>query len=143
MTAVAVMEILAEMADQAAILGLSAGDLKGMEQAQLLDILLCVANLTKSLRRGPRKSVSVPLRLRYEAPGHDWAEETTTCEVSLYGTSIESRIPITTDEVLTVERLDTRQRAKAKVKWVRPKADGSQALGIELLDCEDFWGFKL
>jgi hypothetical protein len=94
MTAVAVMEILAEIADQAAILGLSAGDLSGMEQAQLVDILLCVAHLTKGLRRVPRKCVSVPLRLRYEAPGHYWTEETTTCEVSLYGTSIESRIPI-------------------------------------------------
>jgi hypothetical protein len=28
------------------------------------------------------------------SPGHYWTEETTTCEVSLYGTSIESRIPI-------------------------------------------------
>ncbi|MFY9529940.1 MAG: hypothetical protein WAR24_13610, partial [Candidatus Acidiferrales bacterium] len=61
----------------------------------------------------------------------------------LYGTSIESRIPIKSGEELTVERLDTSRGTKAKVKWLRRNADGSQALGIELLDCEDFWGFKL
>ncbi len=137
---VAVMESLTKIADQAAMLGLSARDLSTMEQAQLLDILLRAANLTKGIRRVPRKRVSVPLRVRCEASGQNWTEETTTLEVSLHGTSIESRIPITSGEVLTVERLDTSGRAKGKVKWLRRNPDGSQVLGIELLDCEDFWG---
>ncbi|MGB2888038.1 MAG: hypothetical protein WBC04_10100 [Candidatus Acidiferrales bacterium] len=49
----AVMVTLTQIADQAATLGLGAKDLNGTEQAQLLDILMCVAKLTKGLRRSP------------------------------------------------------------------------------------------
>jgi hypothetical protein len=137
-----VMKTLSEIADQTTT-GLIAGDLNTMEHEKLFDILLSVANLMKRLRRGPRKRASVPLRLQFEVPGHNWVDETTTLEVSVHGALIECRIPVASGEVVTVERLDIGRRAKAKVKWVTRKADGSQMLGIELLDCEDFWGFKL
>jgi hypothetical protein len=137
-----VMKTLSEIADQTTT-GLIAGDLNTVEHKTLFDILLSVANLMKRLRRGPRKRASVPLRLQFEVPGHNWIDETTTLEVSVHGALIECRIPVAGGEVVTVERLDIGRLAKAKVKWVTPKADGSQMLGIELLDCEDFWGFKL
>lgn len=132
----AVMVTLTQIADQAATLGLGAKDLNGTEQAQLLDILMCVANLTKGLRRGPRKRVSVPLRLQYQAPGRDWI---TTLEVSSHGASIECQIPIPVGELVAVARLDTSRQAKGKAKWLRHNADGSHVLGIEFRDCEDFW----
>jgi len=134
---------LADIVDQATTLGLTARDLDGLEQAQLLDILFTAGNLMKNLRRSIRKYVSIPLRLLYEVTGHNWTEESSTLEVSLHGASIECRIPIAKGEVMTVERVDNHRRAQVKVRWHRRKADGSQMLGIELLDCSDFWEFNL
>jgi hypothetical protein len=133
---------LAEIVDQATTLGLTALDLDGLEQAQLLDILFTAGNLMKNLRRSIRKYVSIPLKLLYEVTGHNWIEESRTLEVSLHGASIECRIPIAKGEMMTVERVDNHKRAQVKVRWHRRKADGSQMLGIELLDSNDFWEFN-
>jgi hypothetical protein len=133
---------LVEIVDQAAALGLTAKDLDGLEQAQLLDILLTAGNLMQNLRRSIRKYRAIPVRLRYEVMGHNWAEEVTTQEVSLHGASFECRIPIAKGEVMTVERADNRRQTQAKVRWNKRKTDGSQMLGIELLDCTDFWGLS-
>lgn len=133
---------LAEIVDQTATLGLTAKDLDGLEQAQLLDILFTAGNLMKNLRRSIRKYVSIPLKLLYEVTGHNWTEESSTLEVSLHGASIECRLPIAKGEVMTVERVDNHRCTKAKVRWHRRRADGSQMLGIELLDCSDFWEFN-
>jgi hypothetical protein len=86
--------------------------------------------------------MSVPLRLCYKVTGHDWTEETTTQELGLHGASLECRIPIAKGELMTVERTDTKRRTQAKVRWSKRRADGSQLIGIELLDCTDFWGFN-
>jgi PilZ domain len=98
--------------------------------------------LMKNLRRSIRKYVSIPLKLLYEVTGHNWIEESRTLEVSLHGASIECRIPIAKGEMMTVERVDNHKRAQVKVRWHRRKADGSQMLGIELLDSNDFWEFN-
>lgn len=130
-----------EIVDQATTLGLTSTDLDGLHQAQLLDILFTAGNLMKNMRRSVRKFVSIPLRLQYEVTGHNWTEESNTVELSLHGASIESHLPIAKGEMMTVERVDNHQRAQARVRWHRRKADGSQTLGIELLDCRDFWEF--
>ncbi|MGH9691252.1 MAG: PilZ domain-containing protein [Candidatus Acidiferrales bacterium] len=143
MTGEALIETLSEIADQVAALGLAAKDLDGMQQAQLLDILFIAANLMKNLRRSRRKYIPVPLRLRYETEEKAWTEETTTLEVSLYGASIQSRIPVRKGEVIGVERLDLSRQVNARVKWQRRNADGSQTLGIEFLECKDFWEMEL
>jgi hypothetical protein len=135
-------ETLIEIVDQAAALGLTSTDLDGLEQAQLLDILFTAGHLMKNLRRGLRKSVSIPLKLCYEVTGHNWTEETTTQELSLHGASMECRIPVATGELVTVERTDVHRRTRAKVKWHRRRINGSQTIGIELLESSDFWGFN-
>ncbi len=43
---------------------------------------------------------------------------------------------------MSVERVDNHKRAQAKLRWRQRKADGSQMVGIELLDCSDFWEFN-
>jgi c-di-GMP-binding flagellar brake protein YcgR len=143
MPADAAIETLTEITDQVTNFALSSKDLNGMEQAQLLDILMCVASVTKGVRRSPRKRVSIPLKLHYQVLDQNWTEETTTLEVSSRGASIECPIPIPVGELVAVQRLDTSRQARGKVKWLRRNADGSHVLGIEFMDCEDFWGFKL
>ena len=121
-------------------MALVAKDLDGLEQAQVLDILNTAGNLMTNLRRSSRKYVSIALRLQYEVTGHNWVEEAKTIEVSLHGASIECHIPIAKGETMMVERLDNSRRTKAKVKWHRRRADGTQMLGVELVDAKNFWG---
>lgn len=134
------IDTLIEITDQSAALGVGSNDLDGLEQAQLLDILNTAGILIKNLRRSERKFVSIPLRLRYEVTGHNWTEETKTTEVSVHGASIECHIPIAKGEMMTVERLDNQRRTVAKVKWHRRRSDGTQILGVELVDAKNFWG---
>jgi len=134
------IDTLTQITDQSAAMGLGSKDLDGLEQAQLLDILNTAGNLMQNLRRSQRKFVSIPVRLRYEVTGHNWVEEAKTTEVSLHGASIECQIPIAKGETMIVERLDNSRRTQAKVKWHRRKADGTQRLGIELVDAKNFWG---
>ncbi len=136
------IDLLAEIVDQTAALGLTAKDLDGLEQAQLLDILFTAGHLMKDLRRSERKFMSIPLKLCYEVMGHNWTEETTTQELNLHGASMECRIPVATGELVTVERTDVHRRTRAKVKWHRRRINGSQTIGIELLESSDFWGFN-
>jgi hypothetical protein len=135
------VDILSEIIDRVTTLGLESSDLDAIHQAQLLDILFTAGNLLKNLRRSIRRYLSIPLKLRYEVSGHHWTEESNTLEVSQHGASIESRLPIAKGEIMTVERVDNHRSAKAKVRWHRRKADGSQMLGIELLDSGDFFEF--
>jgi hypothetical protein len=135
------VDSLSEIIDRVTTVGLESSDLDGIQQAQLLDILFTAGNLLKNLRRSIRRYASIPLRLRYEVTGHHWTEESNTLEVSQHGASIESRLPIAKGEIMTVERVDNHRSAKAKVRWHRRKADGSQMLGIELLDSGDFFEF--
>lgn len=136
------IDTLIEITDQSAALGVGSNDLDGLEQAQLLDILNTAGILIKNLRRSERRLVSIPLRLRYEVTGHNWTEETKTTEVSVHGASIECHIPIAKGELMTVERLDNQRRTVAKVKWHRRRTDGTQILGVELVDAKNFWGLS-
>jgi hypothetical protein len=43
---------------------------------------------------------------------------------------------------MTVERTDIHRKTQAKVRWQKRRADGSQLIGIELLDSADFWRFN-
>jgi hypothetical protein len=134
------IDTLVETTDQAAAMALAARDLDGLEQAQLLDIVNTAGILVRNLRRSAREFTSIPLRLKYEVTGHNWVEEAATTEVSSHGASIECHIPISKGETMTVERLDNNRCTQAKVKWHRRRADGTQLLGIELVDAKNFWG---
>jgi hypothetical protein len=136
------VDLLAQIVDQAAALGLTAKDLDGLERAQLLDILFAAGHMMKDLRRSVRRPVSIPLQLCYQVTGHSWTEKTITQELSAYGASMECRIPIAKGELMTVERVDLNRRAQAKVRWNKRRINGTQTIGIELLDCSDFWGFN-
>jgi PilZ domain len=134
------IDTLTEITDQSAGMGLAARDLDGLEQAQVLDILNTAGTLMQNLRRSTRKCVSIGVRLQYEVTGHNWVEDAKTTEVSSHGASIECRIPIAKGEMMTVERLDNSRRTLAKVKWHRRRANGTQVLGVELVDAKNFWG---
>jgi PilZ domain-containing protein len=135
-------EFLAQCTSQTTLLALHASDLSNLERAQLLDLLLWGAELSRCLRRSARVPRAVAVRLRCEEPGRVWDEETKTLVLSRHGASIECSHPIESGDTLLVERIDSGRRANARVVWHQPKEGGRVKIAIEFSDCDDFWDIE-
>ncbi len=109
------------------------------ERTRLLDIILHAANLSRCLRRSPRRKISVPVWLRREGPGQMWEEETRTLMVSRHGAGLECRHLVETGGTIVLARRDTGQRAVARVKYSRYNSEGLREIGVEFLDADNFW----
>lgn len=135
-----VRQFLYECLQQAQNLTQKAGDLDNLERARLLDIMSWASELQRRLRRSPRKVAFLPVRLHSLIPGRPWEEETQTQVLSRYGAMVKCEHAVETNQSLLVTRLDTGLQAEARVAWRRPRMVGRKEVGIELLDCENFWG---
>jgi hypothetical protein len=130
---------LQEIVDQSTVTSLTHGDLSKLERIQLLDIVQWAGDLIRQIRRGPRKRVSIPVRLYLESSSQTCAEETSVREVSQHGTALTCSLPINVGELVKMERMDTGERVEGIVRW-RERRDGSTAhLGIEFSRCNNFW----
>ncbi len=115
----------------------------GSSRLNCSTFLFTAGNMMKNMRRSVRKFVSIPLRLQLRSHrAIIGPRKAIRWKLSLHGASIECRIPIAKGEMMTVERVDNHRSAQAKVRWHRRKADGTQTLGIELLDCRGFLGIR-
>ncbi len=113
--------------------------LDNLERARLLDLLLRTADLGQHLRRGPRREARLPVRLASDKLGRTWEEETETQVISRCGAKLACQHAPDVGDLLLVVRLDTSQRAQARVAWCRQRGAGAYEIGIELLSCDNFW----
>src|SRR5712691_11509954 len=90
-------------------------------------------------RRSPRRAASIPVWLRREGPGRTWEEETETRVLSRYGACLECRHAVEAGGILAILRRDNGQRATARVRYCRFKAEGHREIGVEFLNCDNFW----
>jgi len=134
--------LLVECIERAADLTQNAETLDNLQRARLLDILLRSAELSRHLRRGPRKALAIPVLLRCEKLGRAWEEETTTRILSRHGVMLDCEHAAEAGDRLTVIRLDTKEEVKTRIAWQRPVAGGRHELGIEFLSADNFWGLK-
>ena len=116
------------------------GDLSNLERSRLLLIKEEVGNLGRCLRRSPRKELSIAVRLSCDKLGGAWEEVTQTALLSRYGASIRCNHPADPSACLQIERLDTGQKAQARVVWQSPTGSEGRRIGIEFADCDNFWG---
>jgi hypothetical protein len=117
-----------------------ARDLDNLERARLLHIIEEANDLGRYLRRSPRKAASVAVRLCCDKIGGAWEEDTETVLLSRYGASVQCRHPAKPGESLQVIRSDTGQKVQARVTWRLPLGDESVQIGVEFVDCDNFWG---
>src|SRR5213076_2254599 len=96
---------------------LTHGDLGNLERIQLLDIVRRGGDLIRQIRRGPRKRVSIPVRLYLESSSQTCAEETLVREVSQHGAALTSNFQIIVGELVKMERMDTGERVECIVRW--------------------------
>jgi hypothetical protein len=115
-------------------------ELDNLERARLLHIILSASELGRHLRRSPRKAASIAVRLCCDKLGSVWEEDAETVLLSRHGASVQCNHPAKPGENLEVTRFDTGQKAQARVAWQRPSGDDRIRLGVEFVDCDNFWG---
>ncbi len=135
----ALRDFLAESTNVLTDLATSTVALDNLARARLLDLLLRVSELGQHLRRSPRRSLHVPVRLALEMPGVRWEEVTETQVISRYGARLSCHHRLEAGDLLLVVRLDKPQRARARVAWCRSAGSDAFEIGIELLSCDNFW----
>jgi hypothetical protein len=118
----------------------STKDLDNLDRARLLHIILWANELGRHLRRSPRKVASIPVRICCDKLGSAWEEETQTVLLSRHGASLRCGHATKPGEAVQLVRLDTGQEAQARVAWLRPAGNDDVRIGIEFVDCENFWG---
>ena len=129
-----------ECARQADEIGHAAADLDNLVRARLRLIIEEANNLSRRLRRSPRKSASVAVLLRCDTLGRTWEEDAETESLSRYGASVLCSHPAKPGEHLQIMRSETGQKALALVVWQRPSEDRNFLMGVEFMDCDNFWG---
>ena len=130
---------LQKIVDQSTATSLTHGDLSNLERIQLLDLVRWGGDLIRQTRRGPRKRVSIPVRLYLQSSSLTCAEETLVREVSQHGAALTCSFPIIVGELVKMERMDTGERVEGIVRW-RERRDGATLhLGLEFPRCNNFW----
>jgi len=115
-------------------------DLDNLDRARLLHIILWANELGRHLRRSPRKVASIPVRLCCDKLGSAWQEETRTLLLSRHGAALQCGHSAKPGEPVQLVRLDTGQEVQARVAWQRPADSDGNRIGIEFVDCDNFWG---
>ena len=115
-------------------------DLDNLDRARLLHIILWANELGRHLRRSPRKVASIPVRLCSDKLGGAWQEETQTLLLSRHGASLRCGHTAKPGEPVQLVRLDTGQEVQARVAWQRPADSDGIRIGVEFVDCDNFWG---
>jgi hypothetical protein len=118
----------------------TATDLDNLDRAKLLHIILTASELGRFLRRSPRKVAAIPVRLSCEKMGGAWAEDSKTVLLSRYGASVQCSHPAKPGESLEIVRFDTGQKVQARVAWQRHFENDSVRIGVEFVNCDNFWG---
>jgi hypothetical protein len=134
-----VRRFLCECTRQATELSHNATDLDNLERARLLDILFRATELSRQLRRSPRRVTTVAVRLSSEKLGRSWEEDARTRVISRYGASLECAHPVEVGDSLTVTRTDCGQSVRARVVWRQPRPGNRFEVGLEFLHCDNFW----
>jgi hypothetical protein len=117
-------------------------ELDNLERARLLLVVEEANDLGPHLRRSPRNTASIAVRLRSDTLGGTWEEDTETVTLSRYGTSVQCSHPAKPGECLQIIRSDTGQKVQALVVWQRSIGTINSRIGVEFMNCDNFWGLN-
>jgi len=110
-----------------------------LERARLLDILYTAGDLIRHMRRSPRRQEAIAVRLLCETPGRGWEEELRTKLISRHGAMLECHHLVKPEDWLSVERMDTGRRARARMAWRGPMTGQAFPVALEFTDADNFW----
>ena len=128
-----------ECAQKADSVEQGARDLDYRDRERLVNLIVLAAELGRYLRRSPRKVASIAVQVRSEKSGQRWEERTQTQVISRYGAIVKCQHYLETGESIGVLRLDNGRTADARVAWYGRNQYGESRVGIEFLNCDNFW----
>jgi len=130
---------VSQCAQQADRIERGARDLDDRDRERLVNLIVLAAELGRYLRRSPRKVTSIAVQVRSEKSGQRWEERTQTQVISRYGAIVKCDHYLETGESIGVLRLDNGRKADARVAWCGRNQYGEPRVGIEFLNCDNFW----
>ena len=140
---IAIPKFLSEVISQTTTLVANTKFLNPRQREQFLELSLSAAELYKRVQRSPRLKRNMPILLYREMDFTRKQELTSTVDVSKRGACIATSSVWETGEKIWIEKPRNKLRTLARVAWVE-KSEASQfLLGLEILDCEDFWGLAI
>jgi len=105
----------------------------------LLRLSTYAAELYDKVRRAPRLSWHLDVILSGESPAQR-AELTSTINVSSKGASVETSLPLQTDQVVWLERPGVQKKLRARVIWMKQLTVSRRVVGLAFSsEDEDFW----
>ncbi len=138
-----ILNLVSEIVSEATVLVANGRFPDQHERDKLLNLTKSATEFYKRVQRSPRVSRNMPILVYREREPGEAAELTNTINVSKQGLSIATNRTWKSGEKVWVQRPGDQRRALAKVVWVAKSELYQFLVGLEILDCEDFWGLRL
>ena len=136
----AILKFLSEVISRTTNLVASVKFLSPRQREQFFELSLSAADLYKRVQRSPRVKRNMPILIYREMDFTRKQELTNTVDVSKRGACIATSSLWEIGEKIWIEKPTRKLPTLARVAWLK-KSEASQfLLGLEILDCEDFWG---
>jgi len=139
----ATLKFISELISQTTTLVANAKFLDPGQRDQFLNLSLSAANLYKQVQRSARMRRNMPILVYREKDSKGMRELTNTVDVSKQGACIVTSWLWTIGEKIWVEKPGNQVRTLARVAWLKKGEPTQFLMGLDLLDCEDFWGLDL
>jgi hypothetical protein len=137
---IAVSRFLTEMISEATTLVAKAKLLAPWQRDQFFELSLAGVDLFKRVQRNPRTVRNMPILIYRETDSPAQWELTNTVDVSKQGACVATNRSWESGEKLWIEKPTNQVRAQARIAWVKTNAPSQTLIGLEIQDCEDFWG---
>ncbi len=139
----ATLKFLSELISQTTALVASAKFLDPGQRDQFLKLSLSAAELYKRVQRNARMRRNMPILVNRETDSTGTQELTNTVDVSKRGACIATSWLWEIGEKIWIEKPGSQLRTLARVAWVKKGEPSQFLMGLDILDCEDFWGLDL
>jgi len=134
-----ILYFVSELISATTILVASVKSLVPEQRDQFMQLSLSAAELYKRVQRDPRIARNMPILISPSTGSAGKQELTNTVDVSKRGACIATYGLWKADEKIWLQRPQSSLRVLARVAWVRKSSLTQSLIGLEILDCEDFW----
>jgi hypothetical protein len=141
-TRIAILKLLSEVINQTTTLVATAKFLSPSQRDQFLELSLSAIELHKRVQRNPRIPRNMPILVFRQTDSTGAQELTNTVNISKQGACIATSNLWKTGEKVWIENPGNQLRALTRVAWVKKSDPSKSFIGLEILDCEDFWGLE-
>jgi len=135
----AITTFLSELMSQATKLIAGAKSLTATQREQILAVSFSAMELYKQLQRQPRVQRDPPIPVYLEEDAGGKQELANALNVSKLGACIATARASKEGETVWIQKPQSKLRAYARIVWVRKNAPSQYLIGVEILDCENFW----